>query len=835
MLNKILLIITFTLISLSAHSQTEVVTAASALKLYSAEKYGEAKIAYNELLKRNNRDYAFNYYYGVSLFHLKENQDEAIQRLKLAATRPPSNDVHYYLGKLYQRVYENDLAITHFQRFLKSAKNDDPKKPDAERAIEDCNASNDLINKHFEINVINKDTVDFADFLNSYHLSQDAGKLMKAGEFFTVGVDQSSIIFRTERGSQVLFPIKSAQNDYDLYKIVRLLDSWTDAELLSGNVNSAYNDLYPFWLIDGVTLYFASDRPGGMGGLDIYQSFLDSETGEFSEPANLGPPFNSPDDDFLLVPDEYEGKAWFTTTRGVPEGKVVVTEILWDNSVIRSFTNDVHQIKTLASLPLSKNLNVQSSTTLFSGNDTPVQKVNSDFKFIINDTIVYTKYSDFKSAEALNLYKSGEEKEQKKDSLQTIMSAKRQQYAKSYDQQELQNLIDEIVRLERQTYSLDDLIQENFLSSRRKELETIQQQLSDGVYTKSGTQKALNTEKSATQLLLENLNKSELTFYSTEAFQKRRRKVEPMYRSLFNEQEVKELLMSDSLYVWANILSLEAAKTIEKTQSPSEENISLTKRILNSDEIEEEETQRIQALITKSREYKLNSLDLYEHALDQKFGIYYPLAEKYGATSNNPNNQDVLNQARTIFRESNDNIKEISGYNPERTERLLALKRMSVEMLENSFQSQMDNNTSQTQKSTTSTGVRFIDNKQPTNIQPLRNSENVAQTETTQAKTVAQQQALTSVSSTTPKPVYKIQIGVFKNEPNRAALEKLPEVTHQAIAGSELKRFFTGNWNSYEEAQAQLSTIREAGFKDAFIVALLNNLLIPIEEARRIQ
>ena len=286
------------------------------------------------------------------------------------------------------------------------------------------------------------------------------------------------------------------------------------------------------------------------------------------------------------MPDVYEGKAWFTTNRGVQEGKVVVVQIVWDNKVIRSLTENVNQIKTLASLPLSGDATVRSSSTLFAGEDQPVKKSQDEFKFIINDTIVYTKYEHFKNLEALSLYKRGRKEELKKDSLQLLMSAKRKQYAKSYNQQELQRLIEEIVALEKQTYGLDELIQNDFLSSRKKELETIRRLVNEGIYQSSETGKKGSTQKSPTQVILENLQKNNLSFYSSESFIKRREKVEPMYKSLFNEQQVKELLRSDSLYIWAHILSLESAKVIEDAQKPNPESASLKERVLNSAEVE---------------------------------------------------------------------------------------------------------------------------------------------------------------------------------------------------------------------------------------------------------
>ena len=45
-----------------------------------------------------------------------------------------------------------------------------------------------------------------------------------------------------------------------------------------GTAAAQGNDIMPLLMTDGVTLYFASDRPGGLGGLDIYRTTYDADT-----------------------------------------------------------------------------------------------------------------------------------------------------------------------------------------------------------------------------------------------------------------------------------------------------------------------------------------------------------------------------------------------------------------------------------------------------------------------------------------------------------------------------------------------------------------------------
>ncbi|TCO07400.1 tetratricopeptide repeat protein [Natronoflexus pectinivorans] len=840
-------------------AQQTQVSAQNALSLFNDGKYAEAKEMYERLLERNNRDHALNYYYGLILYKTNERPDEAIRRLRLAANRPPSPDVHFYLGKLYQRAYEFDLAKSSFERFLNTQRSaSEVMVQTAKRGIEDSEASNVLINKYFDLQVIRKDTVPRNEMLNHYKLSKDAGQLMRAGDFFRVGVNPEQVIFRTERGDEVFFPILGSGGTYDLHKIMRLLDSWTDAEAFDAPVNSEYNDSYPFMLIDGTTLYFSSDRPGGMGGYDIYQTIFDPVTGTFSEPSNLGPPFNSPDDDFLLVPDVYEGKAWFTTNRGVGEDMVIVVEIVWDNSVVRHFTEDINQIRSLAYLPVSESARARASSTTYARSDVyETEDHEPGFRFFINDTLIYTSYDHFMSQQALSLFQQGRELEAKKDSLYNRMNDMRRRYAQSYNQSELQRLIDEIIKIEREVYGLEEEINRIYLNARRRELEKINELKARGEYRPTTVATAKQAFVSVNQRALSDLNKSDLTFYSDDEFVRRRERLKQMYNALFNQDQKNELLRSDSLYVWANILSLESARLLERTQNVAIEPASLRDRITGNNNIQDEIDYKVQSLRLQSRELKLRSLELYELALDQKFSIYYPKAQEIGGTSHRAGSEHMLSQARSNFSEAERGLDAIHSYNPERTERYLALKRHGVDMMEESFLMQLAGVPDQpvAQRETSS---RFMDFNAgattPSYPAIHRGSESaVRQSRQQPSEMVAAafgQPAEASVveepvvnreaqspptQQTSERPEYRIQIGVFRNEPNAAALAKIPPVTSEYLPDRGLSRYYSGSWRTHQEAAGQVQSIIDAGFPGAYVVAFLNGELITVQKAKSLE
>ncbi len=100
---------------------------------------------------------------------------------------------------------------------------------------------------------------------------------------------------------------------YDLYKIYKNDDgSWDEPKNLGNTINTPYNDAYPF--IAGNVLYFSSFGHPGMGNFDIFYSRID-EDGNYSTPQNMGAPINSSADDFgFVISDDYS-KGFFTSNR----------------------------------------------------------------------------------------------------------------------------------------------------------------------------------------------------------------------------------------------------------------------------------------------------------------------------------------------------------------------------------------------------------------------------------------------------------------------------------------------------------------------------------------
>jgi hypothetical protein len=85
----------------------------------------------------------------------------------------------------------------------------------------------------------------------------------------------------------------------------------------SSELNTPSLDGCPIQSPDGLSLYMASNRPGGKGGLDIWMASRSSTSAPWGAPVNLGEPVNSAADDFCPTP---VGKAglFFVSREALP-------------------------------------------------------------------------------------------------------------------------------------------------------------------------------------------------------------------------------------------------------------------------------------------------------------------------------------------------------------------------------------------------------------------------------------------------------------------------------------------------------------------------------------
>jgi outer membrane protein OmpA-like peptidoglycan-associated protein len=103
----------------------------------------------------------------------------------------------------------------------------------------------------------------------------------------------------------------------DLYRSRWLGDRWSEPEPL-GELNTEYDEITPSIAPDNKTLYFASNRPGGNGGYDIYVARLQGN--RFGQPQNLGEPINTDANDISYIALPNSTTAYFASDRSNGSG-----------------------------------------------------------------------------------------------------------------------------------------------------------------------------------------------------------------------------------------------------------------------------------------------------------------------------------------------------------------------------------------------------------------------------------------------------------------------------------------------------------------------------------
>jgi outer membrane protein OmpA-like peptidoglycan-associated protein/tetratricopeptide (TPR) repeat protein len=124
----------------------------------------------------------------------------------------------------------------------------------------------------------------------------------------------------------------------DIWWCRKVNGEWSEPVNLE-EINTEGEELFPFIAPDGV-LYFSSNGWGGMGGLDIYMSLPDR--GVFSTPENMGYPVNTSRDDFGIVLTDNGMSGYMSSDRpgGLGHDDIYRLDILWVPVQIRGTVRD---------------------------------------------------------------------------------------------------------------------------------------------------------------------------------------------------------------------------------------------------------------------------------------------------------------------------------------------------------------------------------------------------------------------------------------------------------------------------------------------------------------
>ena len=274
--------------------------------------------------------------------------------------------------------------------------------------------------------------------LSSLNIPDEAGSIQAYNKFFNTTDQPNSIVYLNQLRNKCVFS-KFTDGGWDLYSKEMIGEKWSNAVPLKG-LDILGDDVdinWPFLLSDGTTLYFAAKGEESIGGFDIFMTRYDETTQSYLKPENIGMPFNSIDNDYFFIVDEYDGIGWFATDRNQPEGKVCIYSFIYnnvrENYVVDEYTpeqlrqlSEIHSISQTWTSNQARLSALEQLTAVYKRKFT--QKKKNDFEFVINDELTYTTLTDFRSVEAAEMYVNLNELLRKKNKLDSSIERARIAY-----------------------------------------------------------------------------------------------------------------------------------------------------------------------------------------------------------------------------------------------------------------------------------------------------------------------------------------------------------------------------------------------------------------------
>lgn len=312
-LYSLILLLTAALTAMAAKPLDE------AKRLYLDGQYEEALPRLEALKKSSPRDGNVNYYLGSTLYALGR-YDEAEAPLKVAEGRGVT-DASRLRAVIALDAYRLDDASEALDTWETKLKKNKKQAPDELGEMQSrLIMMRNMLERVEKIEIIDSLVVDADDFFTHYRLSRSAGHLVPAAE---AGTDAATVVYRPENNGELIWAEADTTGTLRLMSAQILDDGTTDTPRhLDDGLAGGGNADYPFLMSDGMTLYFAADGDNSLGGYDIFLTRRNDEG--FFQPQNIGMPYNSPYDDYMLAIDESTGIGWWATDRNRIPGKVTI-------------------------------------------------------------------------------------------------------------------------------------------------------------------------------------------------------------------------------------------------------------------------------------------------------------------------------------------------------------------------------------------------------------------------------------------------------------------------------------------------------------------------------
>lgn len=440
---------------------------------FAAGEYEKAKPVFAKLLKGNPKNGSLNYWYGVCLNETGEH-NKALPYLQKAVERDVEN-AYRYMGDYHMQDGDYDKAIEFYEIYLDKVDPADKRFIEYTRILEHTKHEYKYIKRVEKVTFIDSVVIEKDKFLTAYRIGQECGTIGTT-KYLIGGVSNEGTAYSTEMRDKIYYSDLDANGILQLYMCYKMLDEWSKPALLQGMPEGDKN--YPYLLSDGVTIYFANNNSDGLGGYDIYVTRYNTATDRYLLAENVGMPFNSSANDYMMVIDEINKLGWFATDRNQPDSLVCIytfipneTKQFYDydsgnrQEIIKA--SRIHSISATQTDKEAVRLAQQNMQKLSTSAST--QTTKAEFTFIIDDFTDYHTLSDFKNPEARQLYTDWINKKKQLEKLTQQLNDMRVRYTQS-TAIERSKMTPELLTLEKQHEALETEVASMDKEIRSKEI-----------------------------------------------------------------------------------------------------------------------------------------------------------------------------------------------------------------------------------------------------------------------------------------------------------------------------------------------------------------------------
>lgn len=302
------------------------------------ENYSDAALDYEKLLKDNPDEPILKFRLGICYLTMADKIETALEYLEpIDYVQYSAENVEYYLARAYHLNSKYQLALDHFEGFKKNKNSDKKLVKTCDVYIENCKNGVELSkdvkpytikNLGAPINTKNSEyapiiTSDESQIFYTYRGTKSLGGLQapvsnpnsSMGEYYEdifysykdekgnwtepaglpepINNDQNNASVSISGDGQQLYIFNSTPGDLGSISHTKLFGKeWTEPELIPGDVNGDSWEGHITLSSDKKYMIFASERPGGYGGIDLYSAELQTDF-SYGNIKNLGPEINT--------------------------------------------------------------------------------------------------------------------------------------------------------------------------------------------------------------------------------------------------------------------------------------------------------------------------------------------------------------------------------------------------------------------------------------------------------------------------------------------------------------------------------------------------------------